>query len=31
MHEQVAALRDWARQRARPAASSVADYHRMEF
>jgi SpoVK/Ycf46/Vps4 family AAA+-type ATPase len=31
MHEQVAALRDWARQRARPAASSVADYQRMEF
>jgi SpoVK/Ycf46/Vps4 family AAA+-type ATPase len=31
MHEQVAALRDWARQRARPAATSVADYHRMEF
>jgi SpoVK/Ycf46/Vps4 family AAA+-type ATPase len=31
MHEQVAALRDWARQRARPAASSVAEYQRMEF
>jgi SpoVK/Ycf46/Vps4 family AAA+-type ATPase len=31
MHEQVAALRDWARQRARPAATSVADYQRMEF
>jgi SpoVK/Ycf46/Vps4 family AAA+-type ATPase len=31
MNEQVAALRDWARQRARPAASSVADYQRMEF
>jgi hypothetical protein len=31
MHEQVAALRDWARQRARPAAASVADYQRMEF
>lgn len=31
MSEQVAALRDWARQRARPAASSVAEYQRMEF
>ncbi len=31
MHEQVAALRDWARQRARPAAASVAEYQRMEF
>ena len=31
MTEQVTALRDWARQRARPAAASVADYQRMEF
>ncbi len=31
MTEQVAALRDWARLRARPAATSVADYQRMEF
>jgi ATPases of the AAA+ class len=31
MTEQVSALRDWARQRARPAASSVAEYQRMEF
>ncbi|NEN95473.1 MAG: AAA family ATPase [Moorea sp. SIO1F2] len=31
MTEQVAALRDWARQRARPAASSLAEYQRMEF
>jgi SpoVK/Ycf46/Vps4 family AAA+-type ATPase len=30
MTEQVTALRDWARQRARPAASSMADYQRME-
>ncbi len=31
MMEQVAALRDWARQRARPASDSVAEYQRMEF
>ncbi|MGL5080136.1 MAG: stress-responsive protein Ycf46 [Microcoleaceae cyanobacterium] len=31
MSEQIAALRDWARQRARPAASSVAEYQRLEF
>ncbi len=31
MAEQVSALRDWARQRARPAASSVAEYQRLEF
>ncbi|NET30977.1 MAG: AAA family ATPase [Cyanothece sp. SIO1E1] len=31
MNEQVAALREWARQRARPAASSVAEYQRLEF
>lgn len=31
MNEQVTALRDWARQRARPAASSIAEYQRMEF
>ena len=31
MTEQVSALRDWARQRARPAAGSVAEYQRMEF
>ncbi|MEO1352604.1 MAG: AAA family ATPase [Cyanobacteria bacterium J06635_15] len=30
MNEQVTALRDWARQRARPAASSMAEYQRME-
>jgi SpoVK/Ycf46/Vps4 family AAA+-type ATPase len=30
MTEQVAALRDWARQRARPAASSVAEYLQLE-
>ena len=30
MSEQVTALRDWARQRARPAAASVAEYQRME-
>jgi len=30
MTEQVSALRDWARQRARPAAASMADYQRME-
>lgn len=30
MSEQVTALRDWARQRARPAASSAAEYQRME-
>jgi len=30
MTEQVTALRDWARQRARPAAASMADYQRME-
>ncbi len=30
MNEQVTALRDWARQRARPAASSVAEYLRLE-
>jgi SpoVK/Ycf46/Vps4 family AAA+-type ATPase len=30
MTEQVTALRDWARQRARPAASAMADYQRME-
>ena len=29
--EQVTALRVWASQRARPAASSVAEYQRMEF
>jgi SpoVK/Ycf46/Vps4 family AAA+-type ATPase len=29
--EQVTALRDWARQRARPASSSIAEYQRMEF
>ncbi len=31
MMEQVAALRDWARQRARPASSSIAEYQRLEF
>ena len=31
MSEQVTALRDWAGQRARPAASSVAEYQRLEF
>lgn len=31
MTEQVAALRDWARLRARPAATTVAEYQRMEF
>lgn len=31
MTEQVTALRDWARQRARPAASFVAEYQRLEF
>ncbi len=31
MHEQVTALRDWARQRARPAAASIAEYQRLEF
>lgn len=31
MTEQVGALRDWARQRARPASASVAEYQRMEF
>ncbi|MGD1908656.1 MAG: AAA family ATPase [Leptolyngbyaceae cyanobacterium] len=31
MNEQVTALRDWARQRARPAAASFAEYQRMEF
>lgn len=31
MTEQVSALRDWARQRARPASSSIAEYQRMEF
>ncbi len=31
MTEQVTALRDWARQRARPAAFSVAEYQRLEF
>ncbi|MFP4299034.1 MAG: AAA family ATPase [Spirulinaceae cyanobacterium] len=30
MTEQVTALRDWARQRARPAASSVAEYLQLE-
>ncbi|PZO17516.1 MAG: AAA family ATPase [Leptolyngbya foveolarum] len=30
MSEQVTALRDWARHRARPAASSAAEYQRME-
>lgn len=31
MTEQVTALRDWARQRARPASFSVAEYQRLEF
>ncbi|BDA39285.1 stress-responsive protein Ycf46 [Candidatus Atelocyanobacterium thalassae] len=31
MTEQVAALRDWARQRARPASTSIAEYQRLEF
>jgi SpoVK/Ycf46/Vps4 family AAA+-type ATPase len=31
MTEQVSALRDWARQRARPAATATAEYQRMEF
>ena len=31
MTEQVSALRDWARQRARPASASIAEYQRMEF
>lgn len=31
MTEQVTALRDWARQRARPASTSIAEYQRMEF
>ncbi|MDJ1177743.1 AAA family ATPase [Roseofilum sp. BLCC_M91] len=31
MQEQVTALRDWARRRARPAAASVAEYQRLEF
>ena len=31
MMEQVAALREWAQQRARPAAASVAEYQRLEF
>ena len=31
MNEQVTALRDWARQRARPAAASAAEYQRSEF
>jgi SpoVK/Ycf46/Vps4 family AAA+-type ATPase len=31
MMEQVSALRDWARQRARPASASVAEYQRLEF
>ncbi|PSO52713.1 MAG: AAA family ATPase [Cyanobacteria bacterium QH_8_48_120] len=31
MTEQVTALREWARQRARPASSSVAEYQRLEF
>jgi SpoVK/Ycf46/Vps4 family AAA+-type ATPase len=31
MTEQVSALRDWARQRARPAAAAVAEYQRLEF
>jgi SpoVK/Ycf46/Vps4 family AAA+-type ATPase len=31
MTEQVTALRDWARQRARPAATSIAEYQRLEF
>ncbi|NJK64192.1 MAG: AAA family ATPase [Synechococcaceae cyanobacterium SM2_3_1] len=31
MTEQVAALREWAQRRARPAAASVAEYQRLEF
>ncbi|MBE9177848.1 AAA family ATPase [Oculatella sp. LEGE 06141] len=31
MTEQVAALRDWARQRARPASDTGAEYQRLEF
>lgn len=31
MTEQVGALRDWAGQRARPAAASIAEYQRLEF
>jgi SpoVK/Ycf46/Vps4 family AAA+-type ATPase len=31
MIEQVTALRDWARQRARPASASIAEYQRLEF
>ncbi|MGK7871944.1 MAG: AAA family ATPase [Xenococcaceae cyanobacterium] len=31
MIEQVTALREWARQRARPASASVAEYQRLEF
>jgi SpoVK/Ycf46/Vps4 family AAA+-type ATPase len=31
MTEQVSALRDWARQRARPASDSIAEYQRLEF
>jgi SpoVK/Ycf46/Vps4 family AAA+-type ATPase len=31
MTEQVSALRDWARQRARPAATATAEYQRLEF
>lgn len=31
MTEQVTALRDWARQRARTASASIAEYQRMEF
>ncbi|MEN9250960.1 MAG: AAA family ATPase [Thermostichales cyanobacterium BF4_bins_65] len=31
MMEQVTALREWAQQRARPAAASVAEYQRLEF
>ena len=31
MTEQVNALRDWARTRARPASASIAEYQRLEF
>jgi len=31
MTEQVTALREWARRRARPASASVAEYQRLEF
>lgn len=31
MTEQVVALREWAQQRARPAAAAVAEYQRLEF